>query len=63
MCRIFPRRFVLPLNVDHDTPYTQNLIDRPDTTATATRTDKHKVGDQHDVCVSVHDEILLDQFS
>uniref|UniRef100_A0A3Q1EVT8 Beta-carotene oxygenase 2b n=1 Tax=Acanthochromis polyacanthus TaxID=80966 RepID=A0A3Q1EVT8_9TELE len=33
LCRVFPRRFVLPLSVDSDTPYGQNLIDRPSSTS------------------------------
>ncbi|KAJ4935884.1 hypothetical protein JOQ06_017411 [Pogonophryne albipinna] len=47
MCRVFPRRFVLPLNVDRDTPYDQNL-NGPDCTATAIRTDKNKVFCTHE---------------
>ncbi|XP_033969267.1 beta-carotene oxygenase 2b [Trematomus bernacchii] len=47
MCRVFPRRFVLPLNVDCDTPYDQNL-NGPDCTATAIRTDKNKVFCTHE---------------
>ena len=43
MCRVFPRRFVLPLNVDKETPCGQNLNTRPDSTATATKTAKDKV--------------------
>lgn len=44
LCRIFPRRFILPLNVDHDTPYNQNLNKRPNSTATSVRIAKNKVG-------------------
>uniref|UniRef100_A0A3Q1D0X2 Beta-carotene oxygenase 2b n=1 Tax=Amphiprion ocellaris TaxID=80972 RepID=A0A3Q1D0X2_AMPOC len=45
LCRVFPRRFVLPLNVDSDTLYDQNLIDRPSSTATSvfcTHEDLHR---------------------
>ncbi|CAB1458505.1 unnamed protein product [Pleuronectes platessa] len=45
--RSFPWRFVLPLNVNHDTPYHQNL-NRPNTPATAIRTDKKKVFCTHE---------------
>uniref|UniRef100_A0A3Q0RBV4 Beta-carotene oxygenase 2b n=1 Tax=Amphilophus citrinellus TaxID=61819 RepID=A0A3Q0RBV4_AMPCI len=34
LCRVFPRRFLLPLKVGRDTPYNQNLITRPNSTAT-----------------------------
>lgn len=44
MCRVFPRRFVLPLNMDSDIPCGQNLNTRFNTTATAIKTDKNKVG-------------------
>ncbi|AWO98473.1 Hypothetical protein SMAX5B_008472 [Scophthalmus maximus] len=47
LCRAFPRRFVLPLNVDHDTPYELNL-NRPNTTATSVRTGKQKVFCTHE---------------
>ncbi|XP_078023512.1 beta-carotene oxygenase 2b isoform X1 [Epinephelus lanceolatus] len=47
LCRVFPRRFVLPLNVDVDTPYNQNL-NRPSSTATAVRIDKTKVFCTHE---------------
>lgn len=43
MCRVFPRRFVLPLNVDSDTAYNQNLNVRYSSTATAIRTGPNKV--------------------
>uniref|UniRef100_A0A3Q1EZ80 Beta-carotene oxygenase 2b n=1 Tax=Acanthochromis polyacanthus TaxID=80966 RepID=A0A3Q1EZ80_9TELE len=48
LCRVFPRRFVLPLSVDSDTPYGQNLIDRPSSTATSVRTGKNKVFCSHE---------------
>ncbi|XP_071762126.1 carotenoid-cleaving dioxygenase, mitochondrial-like [Centroberyx gerrardi] len=38
MCRVFPRRFVLPLNMDDETPCGENLNTRPDSTATAIKT-------------------------
>ncbi|TDH15230.1 hypothetical protein EPR50_G00029610 [Perca flavescens] len=47
MCKNFPRRFVLPLNVDRDTPYDQNL-NRPNTTATSIRTAKKTVFCTHE---------------
>ncbi|XP_051965520.1 carotenoid-cleaving dioxygenase, mitochondrial-like isoform X1 [Xyrauchen texanus] len=43
LCRTFPRRFVLPVNVDSDTPCGQNLNTRLNSTATAIKTDKNKV--------------------
>lgn len=43
LCRVFPRRFVLPLVVDHNTPYNQNLNQRLDSTATCVRISKNKV--------------------
>ncbi|KAM7399799.1 hypothetical protein PAMP_019043 [Pampus punctatissimus] len=43
MCKAFPRRFVLPINVDHDTPYNQNLNNRLNSTATSIRVAKDKV--------------------
>ena len=43
MSRVFPRRFVLPLNVDHNTPIGKNLNTLPDSTATAIRISKDKV--------------------
>lgn len=42
LCRVFPRRFVLPLNVDNDTPFNQNL-NGTKSTATAMRISKNKV--------------------
>lgn len=49
LCRIFPRRFVLPLSVDHDTPYDQNLNNRPNSTATSVRIAKNKVGSRYNL--------------
>uniref|UniRef100_A0A672I795 Beta-carotene oxygenase 2b n=1 Tax=Salarias fasciatus TaxID=181472 RepID=A0A672I795_SALFA len=48
MCRVFPRRFVLPLNMDQHTPYKQNLIDQIRTTATSVRVGKNKVFCTHE---------------
>uniref|UniRef100_A0A3Q2CD48 Beta-carotene oxygenase 2b n=1 Tax=Cyprinodon variegatus TaxID=28743 RepID=A0A3Q2CD48_CYPVA len=48
LCRVFPRRFVLPLRIDPSTPYNQNLIDLPDCTATAIRIGKNKVFCTHE---------------
>ncbi|XP_044059653.1 beta,beta-carotene 9',10'-oxygenase-like [Siniperca chuatsi] len=48
LCRIFPRRFVLPLNVDRDTPYDQNLNNRPNSAATSIRIAKSKVFCTHE---------------
>uniref|UniRef100_A0A665VSM6 Beta-carotene oxygenase 2 n=1 Tax=Echeneis naucrates TaxID=173247 RepID=A0A665VSM6_ECHNA len=47
LCRVFPRRFVLPLNVDDDTPYSQNL-NQPGSSATAMRISQHKVFCTHE---------------
>ncbi|XP_060902015.1 carotenoid-cleaving dioxygenase, mitochondrial-like [Labrus mixtus] len=48
LCRVFPRRFVLPLNVGNDTPFNQNLNNQFNTTATAIRTAKSKVFCTHE---------------
>uniref|UniRef100_A0AAR2L297 Beta-carotene oxygenase 2b n=1 Tax=Pygocentrus nattereri TaxID=42514 RepID=A0AAR2L297_PYGNA len=48
ICRIFPRRFVLPLVVGKDTPCGQNLNTRPDSPATATKTGENKVYCTHE---------------
>uniref|UniRef100_A0AAX7T2W1 Beta-carotene oxygenase 2b n=1 Tax=Astatotilapia calliptera TaxID=8154 RepID=A0AAX7T2W1_ASTCA len=48
LSRAFPRRFVLPLNVDRDTPYNQNLITRPNSIATSVRIAKNKVFCTHE---------------
>ncbi|XP_047246821.1 beta-carotene oxygenase 2b isoform X1 [Girardinichthys multiradiatus] len=48
LCRVFPRRFVLPLRIEPGTPYNQNLIDLPNCTATAVRTGKNKVFCTHE---------------
>lgn len=48
LCRVFPRRFVLPLNVDDKTPFNQNLNNRPDSAATSIRIAKNKVFCTHE---------------
>ncbi|XP_070761520.1 carotenoid-cleaving dioxygenase, mitochondrial-like isoform X1 [Enoplosus armatus] len=48
LCRVFPRRFVLPLNVDHDAPYEQNLNNLPNSTASCIRIAKSKVFCTHE---------------
>ncbi|TNN34157.1 Beta,beta-carotene 9',10'-oxygenase [Liparis tanakae] len=47
MCRVFPRRFILPLNVDQATPYGRNL-NPPGSTATSIRISKEKVFCTHE---------------
>ncbi|KAF7667383.1 hypothetical protein LDENG_00066900 [Lucifuga dentata] len=47
MCRVFPRCFVLPLNVSNETPMGQNLNTRSNSTATCVKTSKEKVHCQH----------------
>nr|XP_015807564.2 beta-carotene oxygenase 2b [Nothobranchius furzeri] len=56
LCRVFPRRFVLPLTVDSHTPYNQNLINLPNSTATSIRMDENKVLCTHE---DLHGEDLL----
>ncbi|KAL6104985.1 bco2 [Pungitius sinensis] len=46
LCRVFPRRFVLPLNVDQETPYGKNL--NPTGSATSVRFAKNKVFCTHE---------------
>ncbi|KAM8903763.1 carotenoid-cleaving dioxygenase, mitochondrial-like [Spinachia spinachia] len=46
MCRVFPRRFVLPLKVDQETPYGNNL--NPRGSATSVRFAKNKVFCTHE---------------
>uniref|UniRef100_H3C2K9 Beta-carotene oxygenase 2b n=1 Tax=Tetraodon nigroviridis TaxID=99883 RepID=H3C2K9_TETNG len=48
LCRVFPRRFVLPLHVDGATAYNQNLNARHSSTATAVRTGRNKVCCTHE---------------
>ncbi|TNN01448.1 hypothetical protein fugu_010830 [Takifugu bimaculatus] len=45
---VFPRRFVLPLHVDQDTAYDQNLNARHSSTATAIRIARNKVCCTHE---------------
>ncbi|KAM6932109.1 beta-carotene oxygenase 2b [Lycodopsis pacificus] len=47
LCRVFPRRFILPLNVDKETSYSRNL-NPPGTTATSIRIAKNKVFCTHE---------------
>uniref|UniRef100_A0A665UAR7 Carotenoid-cleaving dioxygenase, mitochondrial n=1 Tax=Echeneis naucrates TaxID=173247 RepID=A0A665UAR7_ECHNA len=48
LCRTFPRRFVLPLNVTSETPTGQNLNTRPSSEATCVKLCKDKVLCQHE---------------
>ncbi|KAL6098870.1 bco2 [Pungitius sinensis] len=48
MCRVFPRRFVLPLNVTGDTPTDQNLNTRLSSSATCVKVSNDKVFCQHE---------------
>ncbi|XP_028451334.1 beta,beta-carotene 9',10'-oxygenase isoform X1 [Perca flavescens] len=48
MCRVFPRRFVLPLQVTSETPTDQNLNVRPSSAATCVKISKDKVFCQHE---------------
>ncbi|XP_067087887.1 carotenoid-cleaving dioxygenase, mitochondrial-like [Osmerus mordax] len=48
MNKVFPRRFVLPLNVSADTPSDENLNTRPSSLATAVKISKDKVFCQHE---------------
>ncbi len=43
LCRVFPRRFVLPLHVTGETPTGQNLNTRPSSEATCVKISKDKV--------------------
>lgn len=54
LCRIFPRRFVLPLSVGDDAPYDQNLNNRPNSTATSVRIGKTKVGTADTIYIYQH---------
>ena len=44
MCRNLPRRYVIPLTVDEDTPMDQNLVNLSLCTATAKKTGPGEVG-------------------
>uniref|UniRef100_A0A672JKU7 Beta,beta-carotene 9',10'-oxygenase-like n=1 Tax=Salarias fasciatus TaxID=181472 RepID=A0A672JKU7_SALFA len=46
LCRTLPRRYVLPLTVDEDTPLDQNLVTLPNCTATAKQTKPGEVRDE-----------------
>ncbi|XP_063072594.1 carotenoid-cleaving dioxygenase, mitochondrial-like [Engraulis encrasicolus] len=48
MCRVFPRRFVLPLHVNSETPCGENLNSRPLSTATAIKSDTNRVDCTHE---------------
>ncbi|KAK5917860.1 hypothetical protein CgunFtcFv8_002671 [Champsocephalus gunnari] len=48
ICRAFPRRFVLPLQLTGLTPTDQNLNTRPSSTATCVQINKDKVFCQHE---------------
>ncbi|KAM3868990.1 carotenoid-cleaving dioxygenase, mitochondrial [Diretmus argenteus] len=48
VCSVYPRRFVLPLNVTNDTPTDQNLNTRPSSQATSVKMSKDKVFCQHE---------------
>ncbi|KAG7236684.1 hypothetical protein INR49_000578 [Caranx melampygus] len=48
LCRVYPRRFVLPLNVTSETPTDQNLNTRPSSAATCVKLSKDKVFCQHE---------------
>ncbi|KAM6933561.1 carotenoid-cleaving dioxygenase, mitochondrial-like [Xenentodon cancila] len=48
LSRTFPRRFVLPLNIEPATPYNADLNKLPDSTASCVRTDKYKVFCTHE---------------
>ena len=43
MCRVFPRRFVLPLSVVTETPCGIDLNEQSDSTATAIKISNNKV--------------------
>uniref|UniRef100_A0AAQ5Y2K8 Carotenoid-cleaving dioxygenase, mitochondrial n=1 Tax=Amphiprion ocellaris TaxID=80972 RepID=A0AAQ5Y2K8_AMPOC len=48
LCRAYPRRFVLPLNVTSETPTGQNLNTRPSSGASCVKVSKDKVFCQHE---------------
>ncbi|XP_030632880.1 beta-carotene oxygenase 2b [Chanos chanos] len=48
MCRVFPRRFVLPLNIDTNTPSEQNLNTLVYSKATAIKTAKNQIYCKHE---------------
>ncbi|XP_056298745.1 carotenoid-cleaving dioxygenase, mitochondrial [Pseudoliparis swirei] len=57
MSRVFPRRFVLPLNVGGESPSEQNLNTRPSSAATCVHVSKDKVFCQHE---DLHGDDLLE---
>uniref|UniRef100_A0A672JI00 Beta,beta-carotene 9',10'-oxygenase-like n=1 Tax=Salarias fasciatus TaxID=181472 RepID=A0A672JI00_SALFA len=56
LCRTLPRRYVLPLTVDEDTPLDQNLVTLPNCTATAKQTKPGEVFMTHE---ELHSDELL----
>ncbi|XP_063341247.1 carotenoid-cleaving dioxygenase, mitochondrial-like [Pelmatolapia mariae] len=48
LCRVFPRRFVLPLHVTNETPKDQNLNTRPSSNASCVKIGDDKVFCQHE---------------
>ncbi|MEQ2229503.1 hypothetical protein ILYODFUR_019530 [Ilyodon furcidens] len=56
LCRNLPRRYVLPLNVDEQTPLDQNLVMLPNCKATAKKTDSGEVYVTHE---ELHNDKLL----
>uniref|UniRef100_A0A8C7ZZC1 Beta-carotene 15, 15-dioxygenase 2, like n=1 Tax=Oryzias sinensis TaxID=183150 RepID=A0A8C7ZZC1_9TELE len=56
LCRNLPRRYVLPLNVDENTPLDENLITLHDCKATAMKTNPEEVYMTHE---ELHDDQLL----
>ncbi|XP_034406090.1 beta,beta-carotene 9',10'-oxygenase-like [Cyclopterus lumpus] len=57
MSRVFPRRFVLPLHVNGESPSDQNLNTRPFSAATCVQISKDKVFCQHE---DLHGDDLLE---
>ncbi|XP_035240746.1 beta,beta-carotene 9',10'-oxygenase-like isoform X1 [Anguilla anguilla] len=57
LCKVFPRRFVLPLNVNADTPLGENLNTRSNSSATAICIAKNKVCCVHE---DLHGDDLKD---
>ncbi|XP_029019352.1 beta-carotene 15, 15-dioxygenase 2, like isoform X2 [Betta splendens] len=56
LCRNLPRRYVLPLNVDENTPLDRNLVTLRSCTATAVKTSPGEVRVTHE---ELHDDALL----
>ncbi|XP_005808562.2 beta,beta-carotene 9',10'-oxygenase-like isoform X2 [Xiphophorus maculatus] len=56
LCRNLPRRYVLPLNVDEQTPLDQNLVMLPNCKATAKKADSGEVYMTHE---ELHSDELL----